>query len=61
MESLKSLKSWLKDVIGDSSGQINIFNNINSYSSFIFNTGTLGKLPSNIIKLFNRGFLAAAW
>ena len=37
---------------------MNIFNSINSYSSSIFNTGTLGKLPSNIIKLFNRGFLA---
>ena len=39
---------------------MNIFNSINSYSSSTLNIGTLGKLPYNITKLFNRGFLAAA-
>ena len=37
---------------------MNIFNSINSYSSSTLNIGTLGKLPYNITKLFNRGFLA---
>ena len=37
---------------------MNIFNNINSCFSSTFNTDTLGKLPYNITKLFNRDFLA---
>jgi hypothetical protein len=37
---------------------MNIFNNINSCSGFTFNIGTLGKLPYNTTKLFDRGFLA---
>jgi hypothetical protein len=58
-ESLESLKSWLEDVIveGDPSGRTNIFNSIDSYSSSTLDIGALGKLPYNITKLFNRGFL----
>ena len=56
---LELLKSFLENIIveGNPSRQINIFNSINSYSSSTFNIGALGKLPYNITKLFNRGFL----
>jgi hypothetical protein len=59
LESLKSSKSWLEDVIleGNPSGRTNIFNSINSYSSSTLNIGDIGKLPYNITKLF-RGSLA---
>ena len=59
-ESSESSKSWLEDVIveGNPSGRTNIFNSINSCSSSTLNAGALGKLPHNITKLFNRGFLA---
>ena len=52
-------KSWLEDIIveGNPSRRTNIFNSIDFYSSSTLNIGTLGKLPYNITKLFNRGFL----
>ena len=59
LELLELSKSWLEDVIveGNPSGRINIFNSINSYSGSTLNIGALGKLPYNITKVFNRGFL----
>ena len=57
LELLKLLKSELEDVLGNSIWRINIFNNINSYSGSTLNINTLGKLPYNITKLFNRDFL----
>ena len=51
LKLLKSLKSWLEDIIGigNSSKQINIFNNIDSCSSSTLNISALE---------FNRDFLA---